>query len=58
MLIQVFSIEDKNKLEKANFRFITEQKLGDTVIYLFENNNKLKFSDLGVKAKFTNRLYF
>lgn len=58
MLVQVFSLEDKNKLIELGYRFITEQKLGDVVAYVFENNNKLKFSDLGVKAKFTNKLYF
>lgn len=58
MLLQVFSIEDKDKLISNGYRFITEQKLGDVVVYLFENNNKLKFSDLGVKAKFTNKMYF
>lgn len=59
MLVQVFSIEDRDKLISNGYHFITEQKLGDVVAYVFENNNKkLKFSDLGVKAKFTNRLYF
>lgn len=58
MLVQVFSIEDRDKLISNGYRFITEQKLGDVVAYVFENNNKLKFGDLGIKAKFTNKLYF
>lgn len=58
MLIQVFSLEDKEKMLNSGYRFITEQKLGDVVAYLFENNNKLKFGDLGIKAKFTNRMTF
>lgn len=58
MLVQVFSLEDKNKLIKFGFKFLCEQKLGDITAYVFENNYKLKFSDLGIKAKYTNRLYF
>ena len=51
-------IKDKEKMLNSGYRFITEQKLGDVVAYLFENNNKLKFGDLGIKAKFTNRMTF
>ena len=58
MLIQVFNLDDKNKLIELGYKFITEQQLGNVVAYVFENNNKLKFSDLGVKAKFTNKMYF
>ena len=58
MLIQVFNLDDKKKLIELGYKFITEQKLGEMVAYVCENNNKLKFSDLGVKAKFTNRMYF
>ena len=58
MLVQVFNEIDRDKLISYGFRFINEQKLGEITAYVFENNNKLKFSDLGVKAKFTNRMYF
>lgn len=58
MLIQVFSEKDRDILIANNYKFITEQKLGEINAYVFENNNKLKFSDLGVKAKFTNKMYF
>ena len=58
VLIQVFNLDDKNKLIELGYKFITEQKLGEITAYVFENNNKLKFSDLGVKAKFTNKMYF
>lgn len=58
MLLQVFSKEDKEKLIQNNCRFITEQKLGDNIVYVFEAKNKLNFSKLGVKVRFTNKLYF
>lgn len=58
MLLQVFSEEDKEKLIQSGCTFITEQKLGDNIVYVFENKDKLNFSDLGVKARFTNKLYF
>lgn len=58
MLVQVFSEKDRDKLISYGFRFINEQKLGEITAYVFENKNKLNFSDLGVKARFTNKLYF
>lgn len=57
-MIQVFSIEDKGKLIKNGFKFITEQKLGENTVYVFENNNKLNFSNLNVKYRLSNKLYF
>lgn len=58
MLLQVFNKVDKEKLIQNGCRFITEQKLGDNIVYVFENKNKLNFSELGVKVRFTNELYF
>jgi len=58
MLLQVFSQKDKEKLIQDGFKFITEQKLGDNIVYVFEADNKLNFSDLDIKARFTNKLYF
>lgn len=58
MLLQVFNTEDKEKLIQNDCRFITEQKLGDNIVYVFEGKNKLNFSELGVKVRFTNKLYF
>lgn len=58
LLVQVFSLQDKEKLINNGYKFITEQQLGNVVAYIFEDNKQLKFSDLGVKAKFTNKLYF
>lgn len=58
MLLQVFNKVDKEKLIQNGCRFITEQKLGDNIVYVFENKNKLNFSELGVKVRFTNKLYF
>lgn len=58
MLLQVFNKEDKEKLIQNGCKFITEQKLGDNIVYVFENKNKLNFSNLGINARFTNKLYF
>lgn len=58
MLLQAFSKEDKEKLIQNGCKFITEQKIGDNIVYVFESKNKLNFSDLGVKVRFTNKLYF
>lgn len=58
MFLQVFNKEDKEKLIQNGCKFIIEQKLGDSIAYVFENKNKLNFSDLGIKARFTNKLYF
>lgn len=58
MLLQVFNKVDKEKLIQNGCRFITEQKLGNNIVYVFENKNKLNFSELGVKVRFTNKLYF
>lgn len=58
MFLQVFNKEDKEKLIQNGCKFITEQKLGDSIAYVFENKNKLNFSDLGIKVRFTNKLYF
>lgn len=58
MLLQVFNTEDKEKLIQNDCRFITEQKLGDNIVYVFEAKDKLNFSKLGVKVRFTNKLYF
>lgn len=58
MFLQVFNKEDKGKLIQNGCKFITEQKLGDNIVYVFENENKLNFSGLGINARFTNKLYF
>ena len=49
MFIQVFSLESKNQLISQGYKFIMEQKLGENKVYVFENNNKLKFGDLNMK---------
>ena len=43
MLLQVFSQKDKEKLIQCGCKFITEQKLGDNIVYVFEADNKLNF---------------
>lgn len=57
-MIQVFSIEDKDKLIKYGFKYVCEQNIGDSKVYLFADNNKLNFSILGVKARVTNKMNF
>lgn len=58
MMIQVFTEKDKEVLIKNNYRFICENKLGDTTCYTFEFNNKLNFDSLDIKYRLTNKLYF
>ena len=58
MLLQAFNKKDKEKLIQNGCKFITEQKIGNDVVYIFENKNKLNFSELGIKVKLTNKLYF
>lgn len=57
-MIQVFSIEDKDKLIKSGFKYVCEQNIGDLKAYLFADNNKLNFSALGIKARVTNKMNF
>lgn len=58
MFIQVFSLESKNQLISQGYKFIMEQKLGENKVYVFENNNKLKFEDSNMKYILSNKLYF
>lgn len=57
--IQVFTIEDKEKLIKSGLHFITEQDAGSgNKVYIFVND-KMKFNDSDVsKFRITNNLYF
>lgn len=58
MILQVFTLEDKNNLIEKGFRFICENQLGDITVYSFEQN-KLRFESLkNMKYKLTNKLYF
>ena len=43
MLLQAFSKEDKEKLIQNGCKFITEQKIGDNIVYVFESKNKLNY---------------
>ncbi len=57
--IQVFTLEDKEKLIKNGLHYITEQSLGDgKKVYIFVND-KMKFNNSDVsKFRITNKLYF
>lgn len=57
--IQVFTIEDKEKLIKSGLHFIAEQDSGSgNKVYIFVND-KIKFNDSDVsKFRITNNLYF
>lgn len=58
MMIQVFSNEDKEKLQSKGLKFICEKNIGDKVVYIFEYKNKLNFDISDVKYNLTNRLHF
>ena len=57
--IQVFTLEDKEKLIEQGLHYITEQSLGDgKKMYIFVND-KMKFNNSNVsKFRITNKLYF
>lgn len=57
-LIQVFSIEDKNKLLSKGYKFLLEQEMGGMKAYVFEDNKTLNFDLKEVKALRSNTLYF
>lgn len=58
MFIQVFSVEDKNKLNEKGFKFICENKIGDRLVYTFDSGSRMNFDDLKIEYSMTNRLYF
>lgn len=56
--IQVFTLEDKEKLIKNGLYYITEQEIGSSKVYIFVND-KMKFNNSDVsKFRITNKLYF
>ena len=56
--IQVFTLEDKEKLIKNGLHYITEQEIGSGKVYIFVND-KIKFNNSDVsKFRITNRLCF
>lgn len=58
MMVQVFSEADRDILIKNGYKLMYEFKESNRIVYIFENTNKLKFDELGVKAMVTNKLYF
>lgn len=56
--IQVFTLEDKEKLIKQGLHFVTEQIHGDNKVYIFVND-KMRFNDSDIsKFRITNKLLF
>lgn len=56
--IQVFTLEDKEKLIKNGLHYITEQDTDFGKVYIFVND-KMKFNNSDVsKFRITNKLYF
>ena len=56
--IQVFTLEDKEKLIKNGLHYITEQEIGSGKVYIFVSD-KMKFNNSDVsKFRITNKLYF
>lgn len=58
MFIYVFSEGDKEKLLLSGYKFVCKNKIGDNLAYIFEDNKKLNFEKLDVKAYKTSKLYF
>ena len=56
--IQVFSLEDKEKMMKRGFNFITTQVIGDKTIYVFEYDKMKYDNNSDIKCRMTNKLYF
>lgn len=58
--IQVFSLEDKEKLVRLGYRFLREQMMGGKKTFLFEYH-KLNFepNDFeNIKYRITNTMWF
>ena len=56
--IQVFSLEDKEKMIKRGFNFLTTQVIGDKTIYVFEYDKMKYDNNSDIKCRITNKLYF
>ena len=56
--IQVFSLEDKEKMMKRGFNFITTQVIDDKTIYVFEYDKMKYDNNSDIKCRITNKLYF
>lgn len=58
MFLYVVSEEEKNELIKQGYKYMKEEKIGNKTVYVFNENNKLKFDSNKVKVYKTNRLNF
>ena len=58
--IQVFSLEDRDKLMLMGYRFLGEQTIGKAQVFLFEyhkmNFDKKDFEN--IKYRITNKVWF
>lgn len=58
MFLYVNSTEDKEKLIKLGYKLLCTKNEKGNQIYVFEDNNKMNFSDTDIKVYRSNKLYF
>ena len=58
MFLYVNSTEDKEKLIKLGYKLLYTKNEKGNQIYVFEDNNKMNFSDTDIKVYRSNKLYF
>ena len=56
--IQVFYLEDKEKMIKRGFSFLTTKVIGDTTVYVFQYDKMKYDNNSDIKCRITNKLYF
>ena len=56
--IQVFSLEDKEKMIKRGFSFLTTQVIGDKTVYVVEYDKMKDNNNSDIECRITNKLYF
>lgn len=58
MFLCVNSVDDKDKLTRLGFKYVTSQILSGKNIYIFKDNKEINFEKEKVKIYKTNKLYF
>lgn len=56
MFIYCIDAEYKQKLIDLGLRFVKEEKIGDTVVYLFAQGDKLNFDELDQTKVFKSQM--